>query len=151
MTLSQEIAALDWLTLREHTERAGDVLDPLQLRASIEASLPTSQVALVRRDGVLVAYAMLQVREADLGFVTGFNTHPAHRTAAVFRSLFSQMQAMAAHRGITSLRSNVYKTNRLSMAFHVRLGFQVTRENAKGVEFTACLADLRLPSGRRTR
>jgi hypothetical protein len=44
------------------------------------------------------------------------------------------------------LRSNVYKTNRLSMAFHQKLGFKLTRENAKGVEFTAELAALKLPA-----
>ncbi len=43
---------------------------------------------------------------------------------------------------ISELRSNVYKTNRLSMAFHLRLGFQITRENAKGVEFFATVTDL---------
>lgn len=137
-----EILALDLLTLRDHTERAGDQLDPERLRKSIETTLPLSEVAVVRRQGVLVAYAMLQPREAGQWFVTGFNTHPEHRNAPVFRALFRQLQDIASRRGITSLRSNVYRTNRLSMAFHVRLGFQVTRENAKGVEFTASAQEL---------
>ncbi|MCA6218452.1 GNAT family N-acetyltransferase [Ideonella sp. B7] len=137
-----EILELDLLTLREHTERAGDQLDPERLRKSIEASLPISELAVVRRQGVLVAYAMLQPQEAGQWFVTGFNTHPEHRSAPVFRALFAQLLDIASRRGITSLRSNVYKTNRLSMAFHARLGFQVTRENAKGVELTASLPEL---------
>jgi ribosomal protein S18 acetylase RimI-like enzyme len=137
-----EILDLDLLTLREHTDRAGDQLDPAGLRKSIEASLPISEVAVVRRQGVLVAYAMLQPLEAGQWFVTGFNTHPEHRSASVFRALFRQLLDIASRRGIASLRSNVYKTNRLSMAFHARLGFQVTRENAKGVEFTATVPEL---------
>jgi L-amino acid N-acyltransferase YncA len=60
----------------------------------------------------------------------------------VFRDLFAQIAELAGRRSISSLRSNVYKTNRLSLAFHRRLGFTVTRENSKGVEFTADLADL---------
>ncbi|MBX9794518.1 MAG: GNAT family N-acetyltransferase, partial [Burkholderiaceae bacterium] len=62
-------------------------------------------------------------------------------------ALFRQLLEIASRRGITSLRSNVYKTNRLSMAFHARLGFQVTRENAKGVEFTVTVPELLAKSG----
>jgi len=142
MPTVEELLALDLLTLREHTELAGDVLDPEGQRSAIERSLAVSELAAVRRDGRLVAYAMLQPQEAGRWFVTGFNTHPAHRSAPVFRDLFAQISTVAARHGISSLRSNVYKTNRLSMAFHRRLGFKVTRENAKGVEFTASVADL---------
>ncbi|MFT3665026.1 GNAT family N-acetyltransferase [Piscinibacter sp.] len=138
-----EILELDLLTLREHTERAGDALDPVRLRHSIENLLPVSEVAVVRRQGALVAYAMLQPQEAGRWFVTGFSTHPEHRSAAIFRSLFGQLLHIASRRGIESLRSNVYKTNHLSMAFHARLGFKVTRENAKAVEFTASVSELR--------
>jgi ribosomal protein S18 acetylase RimI-like enzyme len=146
-----EILALDLLTLREHTERAGDVLDPERLRQSIETSLPLSEIAVVRRHGTLIAYAMLQPQEGGRWFVTGFNTHPSHRSAPVFRSLFGQLMEVASRRGITSLRSNVYKTNRLSMAFHTRLGFEVTKENARGVEFTATVEKLLARNCRATR
>lgn len=142
MPTVEELLALDLLTLRAHTELAGDVLEPDAQRHAIERGLAVSELASVRRDGRLVAYAMLQPQEAGRWFVTGFNTHPAHRSAPVFRDLFAQISALAARHGITSLRSNVYKTNRLSMAFHRRLGFKITRENDKGVEFTASLADL---------
>ena len=138
----EEILALDLLTLRDHTELAGDVFDPQQQRGAIEASLACSQLAWVRRDGHLVAYAMLKPQNAGCWFVSGFNTHPAHRTSAVFRELFSQLKGLAQQHGITVLQSHVYKTNRLSMAFHTRLGFRVTKENAKAVEFTATLAQL---------
>jgi len=138
----EEFLALDLLTLREHTEQAGDVLDPDVQRLAIERALAASQVAAVRRNGQLVAYAMLQPQESGRWFVTGFNTHPAHRSSPIFRELFGQISAVAERRGITSLRSHVYKTNLRSVAFHRRLGFQVTRENAKAIEFTASLADL---------
>ena len=137
-----EIVELDMLTLREHTEKAGDVIDPESQRELVEVSLPLSEVASIRRDGTLVAYAMLQPKEDGLWFVTGFNTHPAHRNAPVFKSLFAQIIDIASRRNITTLQSNVYRTNRLSMAFHTRLGFHVTRENNKGVEFTATVAEL---------
>jgi ribosomal protein S18 acetylase RimI-like enzyme len=142
MPIVEEILALDLLTLREHTERAGDAFDAERQRRAIDDALAVSELACVRRDGVLVAYAMLQPQDGGRWFVTGFNTHPAHRTAPVFKSLFAQVQEIAARRGITALRSNVYKTNRLSLAFHARLGFRVTRENEKGVEFTASVEDL---------
>lgn len=147
MPQAQEILTLDLLTLRDHTEQAGDTLDPERLRESIERLLPLSEVAAVRREGALVAYAMLQPQQDGHWFVTGFNTHPAHRSAPVFKSLFGQLMAIAARRGIASLGSHVYKTNRPSMAFHARLGFQVTRENAKGVEFTASVEELRARGG----
>lgn len=140
----EEILALDLLTLREHTELAGDVLDADTQRRAIAQSLAISELATVRRAGALVAYAMLQPQDAGCWFVSGFNTHPAHRSAPVFRDLFAQIAALAAQHGIRMLRSNVYKTNRLSMAFHQKLGFKLTRENAKGVEFTAELAALKL-------
>jgi hypothetical protein len=137
-----EIVELDMLTLREHTEKAGDVIGPESQRELVEVSLPLSEVASVRRDGMLVAYAMLQPKEDGLWFVTGFNTHPAHRKAPVFKSLFAQISDIASRRNITTLQSNVYRTNRLSLAFHTRLGFHATRESNKGVEFTATVAEL---------
>jgi len=137
-----EFLALDLLTLREHTELAGDVLDAEAQRRTLAKSLETAEVVTVTRAGTLVGYAMLRPEEAGLWFVLGFNTHPAHRDAGVFRDLFAQIAALAARLSITALRSNVYRTNRLSMAFHRRLGFRVTREGAKGVEFTANLCEL---------
>lgn len=139
-----DILALDLLTLREHTEHAGDVFDAASQREKLEQSLAACDLMVVHRQQVLIAYAMLQVQvqEGGLGFVLGFNTHPDHRNGSVFRELFARIARLARRRSITSLRSNVYKTNRRSMAFHRRLGFKVTRENTKGVEFTAELADL---------
>jgi len=85
---------------------------------------------------------MLNQLSGPSWFVRGFNTHPEHRGASVMRELLQQVSEVALQEGITELRSNVYKTNRLSMAFHRRLGFRVTKENAKGVEFFATVEEL---------
>jgi hypothetical protein len=141
-----EILALDLLTLREHTELAGDVFNAETQRQLLEQTVGTAEVVTVRRDGALIAYAMLRPQEEGRWFVLGFNTHPGHRNATVFRELFAQIAHLAQCCSISSLRSNVYRTNRLSMAFHKRLGFTVTRETSKGVEFTASLEDLAVAS-----
>jgi len=59
MPPASRLLALDLLTLREHTERAGDRLDPELHAAQLRQSLQISQVCAVRREGELVAYAML--------------------------------------------------------------------------------------------
>jgi GNAT superfamily N-acetyltransferase len=133
VAITEEVLALDLLTLSEHTERAGDSIDPGVHRVAVERTLQVSEAIFVRRRGELVAYATLEPQEAGCWFVTGFNTHPDHRSAPVFRELFARLRSLAKARDISALRSNVYKTNRLSMAFHKRLGFKVTRENAKGL------------------
>jgi GNAT superfamily N-acetyltransferase len=137
-----EILALDLLTLRDHTELAGDVLEERKHRNAIANTLSVSQLLAVHRAGKLAAYASLQPQDEGCWFVTGFNTHPSHRTASVFKELFAQIGALARQHRITSLRSHVYKTNRLSLAFHRRLGFEVTKENSKAVEFHATFAKL---------
>jgi len=43
---------------------------------------------------------------------------------------------------LLTLRAHTELAGGLSMAFHRRLGFRVTREGAKGVEFTATLEEL---------
>lgn len=140
----EEVLALDILTLRGHTELAGDTFDPQVQRTVLTNSLKITEIISVRRDGVLVAYAMLrpQPEEGGCWFVTGFNSHPKHRNPSTFRELFAQIFFVTQRHSITSLRSNVYKTNRLSMAFHKRLGFSITRENAKGTEFYATVKEL---------
>lgn len=130
-----ELLALDELTLREHTELAGDVFDLNQQRTRLQLSLAVSELCWVRREGRLVAYAMLQPESAACWFVGAFGTHPSYRTYAVVMELLAMVADLANERGIAELRSHVYKTNRLSVAFHRKLGFHVTRENDKAVEF----------------
>lgn len=142
MPLIEELVALDLLTLREHTERAGDRIDPQLHAAQVRESLEVSRVCEVRRGGDLVAYAMLNQMSSSIWFVRGFNTHPEHRSPPVMRELFSRVGAVVSEEGISELRSHVYKTNRLSMAFHRRLGFRVTKENERAVEFAATVEGL---------
>jgi GNAT superfamily N-acetyltransferase len=143
MPTVEELLSLDLLTLREHTELAGDRLDPETQAAQIRESLKISRVCAVRRDNTLVAYAMLSpMHSPSSWFVRAFNTHPAHRSAPVMRDLFHAFADVVKREGIADLRSHVYKTNRLSMAFHRKLGFRVTQENAKGIEFFATIDEL---------
>lgn len=137
-----ELLALDVLTLREHTERAGDAFDVDEHRQKLCASMEVNEVCTVRRSGKLVAYAMLRPEAGACWFVGAFGTHPLHRTYTVVSELFAKIATLAIERGIGELRSHVYKTNRLSIAFHRRLGFLVTRENDKGFEFFITLDEL---------
>lgn len=137
-----ELLALDLLTLREHTERAGDVFDVDQQRLRLQRSLNDSEVCSVRREGALVAYAMLRPESEHCWFVGAFSTHPLHRTSTVVSELLAQVARLARERGIADLRSHVYKANRLSVAFHRKLGFQITRENEKAIEFFASVSKL---------
>jgi hypothetical protein len=153
MPTIEELLALDLLTLREHTERAGDQLDPELHAMQLRRSLEISHVCEVRREGELVAYAMvvLESSSGGSGFVRAFNTHPRHRTSAVMIDLFQAFSVLLKRLGITELRSHVYKTNRLSISFHRKLGFRATKENAKAVEFSASVAELAArPAFRRT-
>lgn len=65
-----------------------------------------------------------------------------HRKYTVVSELFAKIATLAIERRIGELRSHVYKTNRVSIAFHRRLGFLVTRENDKGFEFFITLDEL---------
>lgn len=71
-----EILELDLLTLREHTERAGDALDPERLRKTIEDLLP---VAVQSAHGDRVAsrhYVTAQQRVQDQPSVHGLPCPP---------------------------------------------------------------------------
>ncbi|KPC54852.1 GNAT family N-acetyltransferase [Amantichitinum ursilacus] len=136
------ILALDLLTLPTHTEQAGDVFDVAQHRASLAAALASAQVVTVERNGQVVAYALLLPDTADCAFVSGFCIHPDWRNASVTQALVSGVFKLARRAGVSTLRSHVYKTNALSLAFHHRLGFTITRENAKAVEFHLPLANV---------
>ncbi|MFM0187004.1 GNAT family N-acetyltransferase [Paraburkholderia nemoris] len=137
-----ELLALDALTLREHTEQAGDAFDVDEHRVQLRKSLKVSEVCSVRREGKLVAYTMLRPHSGACWFVGAFGTHPLYRTYAVITELLAKMATLASEQGIGELRSHVYKTNRLSIAFHRKLGFQVTRENDKGFEFFIAIREL---------
>jgi hypothetical protein len=76
----EELLALDALTLREHTERAGDAFDVEEHRVQLRKSLEVNEVCSVRREGKLVAYATLRPESGACWLVGAFGTHPLHRT-----------------------------------------------------------------------
>lgn len=137
-----ELLALDSLTLRAHTEEAGDAFDIDEHRVNLQKALRVNEVCSVRREGRLVAYAMLRPDVEACWFVGAFGTHPSYRTYGVISELLAKIAAPANERGIGEFRSHVYRTNRLSVAFHRKLGFQVTRENDKGFEFFITVDEL---------
>lgn len=99
MRTFEELLALDLLTLRDHTERAGDTLDPELHASRLRESLQVSQVCAVRRGDGLVAYAMLRPETDSCWFVGAFNTHPLHRTSAVMLELFTLFPKSFLHSG----------------------------------------------------
>ncbi len=142
MPTIEELLALDLLTLREHTERAGDRMDRTVHAAQLRETLAFSHTCCVRRSAGLVAYAMLNQVAGASWFVRGFNIHPAYRSAPVIKDLMQQVAKVAQREGIAELRSHVYQTNRLSLAFHRRLGFHIAQENERAVEFFATVVEL---------
>ncbi|WP_186267668.1 GNAT family N-acetyltransferase [Burkholderia gladioli] len=138
----EELLAFDTLTLREHTEQAGDAFDPDAQRERLRQALAAYEIRSVRRDGELVAYAMLRPESARCWFVGAFGIHPRHRGYGVLGELLAKLAELAGARGIREFRSHVYRTNRLSIAFHRKLGFRITRENDKGFEFVVTLDEL---------
>ncbi len=142
MPTIEELLALDLLTLREHTERAGDAMEPALHAEQLRKSLAISHTCVVRRGEALVAYAMINPVAGSSWFVRGFNIHPAHRSAPVIKELMQQVGQLARREGIAELRSHVYQTNRLSKAFHRRLGFHVVQENERAIEYVATVAQL---------
>lgn len=138
----EELLAFDALTLREHTEQAGEVFDLDARRERLRRSLADCEIRSVRRDGALAAYAMLRPESAGCWFVGAFGVHPQHRGYGVLSELLAKLSVLAGERGIRELRSHVYRTNRRSIAFHRKLGFRVTRENDKAFEFLVALDSL---------
>ncbi|MBC7954847.1 MAG: GNAT family N-acetyltransferase [Cytophagales bacterium] len=142
MHTAEEFLALDRLTLGAQVEQGGKEMSTDQLLRRFEETFPVSQVCTVRRDAMLVAYAMLQPQSETCWFVTCFNVHPLYRTSSVLFELFSEFGSLVRRFGIAELKSNVYKTNQLSLSFHRRLGFRVTRENDQAVEMFTTVAEM---------
>ena len=142
-TLLDELLALDILTLRRHTEAAGDSFDPAAHRQQLAASLADSHLLLVRgADGCLQGYALLRQQSATHWFVGMLNVHPSHRQRRVLLGLFGQLMALAAWRSDSVLQSHVYRTNAASLQFHQKLGFTIDQQNDKAVALSICYATL---------
>ena len=142
MAALDDYLALDLLTLRAHTEAAGDQLDPAEQAARLREALALGEVVEVRQGALLQAYSMLRPQDG-YWLVTAFNTHPAHRNGGVLRALLQQLWLRVQALGIQELRSHVYHSNTRSLAFHRKLGFVPGRQNARGVELILPVARLR--------
>lgn len=137
-----ELVALDLLTLRAHTERAGDRLDPEAYRLRLIESLPVSRLCLVRRAGCVVAYGMFTQTAPASWLITAFSVHPGHRSVGVMRELLAGMASLIEVLALDEIRSHVYKTNHASIRLHKALGFAVQQENDKAYEFLVPVAYL---------
>ena len=135
----EEYLELDLLTLEEISIAAGQPIDPVIYLESLKQAKKENCLFEVRSDDQLNAYATLR----DLGdgkwFVLMFVTHPEKRNRYTFTVLFGRVIEHLENVGATSLVSNVFKVNELSVAFHMKLGFLVTREAPRGYELTLAL------------
>lgn len=68
-----------------------------------------------------------------------FVVRPDYRSKAAFLVLFRGIVNILKDRDSRVLMSNVLRLNELSVQFHKRLGFEITRENHLGYEFTLAL------------
>ncbi len=134
-SLLDAIVDLDMALLKEHTEAAGDQLDRAAHHRAIAARFETAKVVDIWRAKNLVAYSTIWPNE-HCWFIGGFTIDPAHRNAAVLGELMLRLLALVKNTPQQTVESHVYKTNKLSMAFHKRLGFDIIQENEKGVAFS---------------
>lgn len=137
-----EILDLDALTLKDHTEKAGDEFDETEHKLKVQELLESSCVFWVRRQSKLMGYSA--TRELDKGhwIIYAFNLHPHSNRGVVMKSLLTKNLDFLIQRQAITLTSHVYKTNRLSIDFHDKLGFKVRRENEKAVEYHAHIEDI---------
>ena len=138
-----EFLQLDTLTLDEISNAAGHALDRKIYLDSLVKAKSEGNLFEVRRDNRLIAYSTLRDLENGNWFILMFVTHPEHRTRRVFLSLFSQITEHLNKNNAKRLVSNVLKNNEASIAFHKKLGFELTRENEMGYEFTLSLDNVR--------
>jgi L-amino acid N-acyltransferase YncA len=68
-----------------------------------------------------------------------FVTHPGKRNRHTITELFGKLITHLESNKALTLVSNVFKVNELSVEFHRKLGFSVTREAPQGYEFTLAL------------
>lgn len=142
IALIDEVLEIELLTLRNHRLKGSPPLDPVEHRSALATLFEKSSCITVRRNEVLAAYGYLWLIDDDMWFVGGLAVHPELRSISVFRELTASLLSLISDKGITTLRSNVYKANLPSITLHQHLGFKVTRENEFGLEFTLKVAEL---------
>jgi GNAT superfamily N-acetyltransferase len=140
-TLLDAIVDLDMALLKDHTAAAGDQLDRNTHRHALAARFDIAEIVDIWRGDQLVAYSTIWPKD-KCWFVGGFAMDPAHRNAAILGELMVGLLAVVKDTSQEMIESHVYKTNKLSMAFHKRLGFDIIQENEKGVAFSQSIARL---------
>nr|WP_321460102.1 GNAT family N-acetyltransferase [uncultured Vibrio sp.] len=136
-----EYLELDLLTLKSISEDAGRPIDEFAYLSSLESAASDGLLFECRNESMLRGYFTLRELSPTRWFVPMFVVHPEHRNRAVFMSLFTQLARFVNSNNVEILVSNVLRNNRLSINFHQRLGFEVTRENDLGYEFQLKLTD----------
>lgn len=135
----EEYLELDVMTLESISKEAGFPIDRDVYLASHAQSMEQGLLVDYRRHNKLIGYTTL----SDLGdgswFVPMFVVHPDYRSKAAFLALFRGIVNILKDRDSRVLVSNVLRLNELSVQFHKRLGFEITRENHLGYEFTLAL------------
>lgn len=135
--LCDAITGLDLMTMYDRRGGGEDPLDPATQRAAVAAALQTGEAVAIWQGDTLAAYAMFVPRGEGVWFATGIALHPEHRHAGVMRQLRAGIARFLASQDVAIVESNVFKTNRKSVALHRRLGFEVFRENDFGYAFRA--------------
>ena len=134
--MMSEYLELDQLTLGEISVAAGNPIDEEAYLKSLEEAKSTGCLFDVRKDGILRAYATLKDLGGGKWFVLMFVTHPQWRTKHTFTELFGEIISHLEKVNAKTLVSNVFKVNKPSIAFHMKIGFNITREAPHGYEFT---------------
>ncbi len=135
----QSFLNLDRLTLEDISEQSGRPINETVYLESLLLAKEQGCLFDVWKENQLQGYATLKELGEGNWFVLMFVTHPSCRNRNTFTSLFNQIVTHLKKVNATSLVSNVFKVNELSVAFHKKLGFEITREAPQGYEFTLAL------------
>ena len=137
----QEYLQLDLLTLEQISAQAGRPIEPHVYLRTVEEAKARGHMFECRCNGRLLGYCTVKPLDPGYWFVLMFNTHPQHRSRRVFASLMAQLKKFLQQHQAHTLVSHVFKINHLSVAFHHKMGFKITRGNEHGYEFTLKLDD----------
>ncbi|MFS1905858.1 GNAT family N-acetyltransferase [Vibrio lentus] len=132
----EEYLKLDMLTLEAISKEAGFPIEREVYLASRAESIKQGLLFEYRRKDQLIGYTTLRNLGDGRWFVPMFVVHPNHRSKAAFLALFRSIAEILKNNQANVLVSNVLRINELSVQFHKHLGFEITRENHLGYEFT---------------
>ena len=132
----EEYLELDMLTLEAISKEAGFPIEREVYLASRAESIEQGLLFEYRRKDQLIGYTTLRNLGDGRWFVPMFVVHPNYRSKAAFLALFRSIAEILKNNQANVLVSNVLRINELSVQFHKHLGFEITRENHLGYEFT---------------